>query len=337
MSIIRPFRLITAITTIPKASAKPHPALSGYQSTMSTSSTSQRTTPRNFILDFDGTITTTDTISTLARFGLAHQKSHGKDLSAAWDDIVARYGEDYSSHIKIYKPDVTQRKDLASEIAHLRSLRNIELRSFERVSKSGIFKGISREDWKEAGRKSVRDGDVVVRAGFNAFLVKVRENGRKCGIVSVNFSKSFILGVVEESAREIDLRSMAILANEPDEDGILRGPVVQTGVKAGPVMATSDRKLAVMKNLLSSWSVEGDVYIGDSGTDVECLMAENMTGIVIAREGKSSLMETLQRVNVTVDHLHSYDEFIQPALYWASDFEDMLTSPIFNKHSMKLR
>src|ERR1700710_1834713 len=99
-----------------------------------------------------------------------------------------------------------------------------------------------------------------------------KEKGR-WDIFSVNFSRAFIRGILVTIVSEVE--DVEVLANEPDESGILRGPMSEDG-ELWEAMATSDAKLSAMKYLLHSLDAEsrrrGAVYIGDSGTDIECLM-----------------------------------------------------------------
>ncbi len=282
-----------------------------------------------FILDFDGTITTKDTISALAEFGTATQQANGNDLSATWADVVAWYSEDYSKHIGNYKPGMQERKTLAEEISYYRSLKDIELRSFERVSKSGIFKDIGDGQWESFGRDAVRGGDVRIRHGFGEFVKRASTSGGLWGIVSVNFSTKFIRGVLEASAGP-ESAEVKILANHPNEHGTLMGP-------KGPVLATSDAKLASLKDLLESWKNEWKrfegfatvVYVGDSGTDIECLTTDGVVGIIVSEDGESGLMEIFKRVNANIFHISEYEEKRSSSVYWARDFEEITHSPIF--------
>jgi 2-hydroxy-3-keto-5-methylthiopentenyl-1-phosphate phosphatase len=282
---------------------------------------------RAFFLDFDGTITTKDTISTLFNFALSIQASKGQDLSTARGSILAKYLEDYSQHVKGYFPPEEDRDIMAEEIEYYRSLKVVENRSFERVSRSGLFESITDNEWEEFGRHAVRKGEVVVREGFGDFIEKVEESGGIWGVVSVNFSSHFIRGVLASTVRETS--TVEVLANHPDENGVLSGPKIGKG-EYGLVMATSDAKLASMKSLLNSWrngrrqQFLDVVYIGDSGTDIECLTEEGTTGIVMAEDGNSNLMETLQRVGVDVKHLDSYGAGQKSQLYWARDFREIV-------------
>jgi hypothetical protein len=117
-----------------------------------------------------------------------------------------------------------------------------------------------------------------------------------------------------------------VLANHPDEQGILRGLENEEG-NYGSVIATSDAKLASMKRLLSSWKngpLSKVVYIGDSGTDIECLTEEGTTGIVMAEDSNSNMMETLQLVGVRVEHIDVYRDGQTSDVYWARDFREIV-------------
>jgi thiamine phosphate phosphatase / amino-HMP aminohydrolase len=288
------------------------------------------TQQRAFILDFDGTITLRDTISTLFNFALSTQAAKGRDLTAVRNEILAQYSEDNSKHVSNYSPMKEERTAITQEIEYYRSLNGVETRSFERVSKSGLFRGISKEGWEVFGRNAVKNGEVVVRAGFDDFIKKIEMSGGVWNVVSVNFSSHFIRGVLASAG--VELSTVQLLANQPDENGILLGPECRDGRS---VMATSDAKLASANSLLKLWRSEkgGDfsnvVYIGDSGTDIECLTEEGTTGIVIAEDRNSSLMGILNRVGVNVKHIDVYRGGQESKVYWARDFTEIVRSAIF--------
>lgn len=246
-------------------------------------------------------------------------------MTAARDEILARYSEDYSKHVKYYSPAKEERKTLNQEVGYHRSFKSVETRSFERVSRSSLCKGISNDEWKVFGSDAVKDGDVVVRDGFHDFVKKLDTEGGIWGLVSVNFSSYFIRGVLASAGVESSM--VEVLANQANENGILLGP--ETG-EGDSVMATSDAKLASMKSLLESWSSEpGEefskvIYIGDSCTDIECLTEEGTTGIVMAEDRNSSLVETLNRVGVEVKHIDAYRDGQESTVYWARDFREIM-------------
>ncbi|KAK0119107.1 hypothetical protein ONS95_007971 [Cadophora gregata] len=298
--------------------------------------------PVAFILDFDGTITQKDTISTIANFAIAFHKARGEDFQDSWDINADTYAESYARCLHGYKTAREDRKTLAEEIAYLRATKGIEVGSFTAVSKSGIFQGIGEEQWRQGGRDAIKTGDVNVRKGFRDFIQLLCESGAIWGVVSVNFSSQFIRGVLEASL-EAGAAELEVLANDPDEEGTLRGP------SRGPVMATSDAKLAAMNELLQRWKsrskagVPRVVYIGDSGTDIECLTAEGVIGIVISRRAEPTpgdwmatvMMDMLKRVGLEPVHVGSQQEGKGSSLYWARDFGEIIRSPLLGLETVK--
>jgi 2-hydroxy-3-keto-5-methylthiopentenyl-1-phosphate phosphatase len=288
-----------------------------------------------FILDFDGTITTKDTISTLARFGLYTQAEKGNDLSKAWEEVVKKYGEDYQNHNKNYKPSKEERDTATKEIDYYRSLKEVETISFGRVSASGVFCGISTSDWETFGSEAIEKGEVVVREGFKEFLERIKKQRDLVGVVSVNFSRHFIQGVLQASAGP-QLSQLEVIANHPDENGVLLGPRSQDG-GFGPIMVTSDAKLALMRDLLHSFRGGGKgpefsraIYIGDSGTDIECLVDDNIIGIIISEDGESNLVQILKRLGVELLHISQCQASKSRFMCWARDFREIVESPVLD-------
>lgn len=284
--------------------------------------------PIAFVLDFDGTITQEDTISTIAHFGIACQKTRGNDLENAWYILYDTYGESFSRSFHGYKPAEADRKTVAEEVTYQRALKSLELGSFNRVSQSGIFKEIGDDQWRKFAKDALEKGDVNVRKGFGDFVKQVNKAKATWGVVSVNFSSQFIRGVLAASAGA-GATEIEVLANHPDEEGKLLGP------NDGPVMATSDAKLAAMKDLLqkrksgSKTGFSKVVYIGDSGTDIECLTAEGVIGIAMSTDGKGRLIDILNRIGPSPVHVGSQQEGKSSSLYWARNFEEIIKSPLF--------
>jgi 2-hydroxy-3-keto-5-methylthiopentenyl-1-phosphate phosphatase len=282
-----------------------------------------------FILDFDGTITTKDTINVVMNIGIAYQKANGQDYTTTVEEIVEKYMRDYSSHTERYQPRQKERETLEQEVAYQRSLKDVEHRSFDRVSTSGIFRGISEAEWEEDGRNAVRAGNVSIRNGFKRFVELIEASQCRWAVVSVNFSRSFIMGVLQE-ALERESLDVPILSNSSDIDGILKGPsfvdVDSTSERA--VMATSDEKLNALEYLLNQLKLppyRAVFYFGDSGTDIECLTRNDTTGVVVSEDGESSLMRTLSKIErrpESINKMHAEESDEREAIYWTRDFEE---------------
>lgn len=276
-----------------------------------------------FILDFDGTITKTDTINAILKSVLAVQDARGKDMSRAWKEIVESYSKDYQAYIQSYRPTEEERTTAEEEIQFYRSVGAVEEKSFNRVSNSGVFSGIGEQKLEELGSQAVRSGDVMVQEGFEEFLQSLNKSNMKWAVVSVNFSSAFIKGVLSS----VRLGSnITVLANQPDEHGVLKGP-------KGRVMTTSDAKLEAALGLIGPRDAKATnkvVYIGDSGTDLKCLLADGVIGLVISEDGRSNLLKTMRRIKMNVLHVAEYDEKVSKAVYWARDYLEIIQSPLLS-------
>jgi thiamine phosphate phosphatase / amino-HMP aminohydrolase len=168
------------------------------------------------------------------------------------------------------------------------------------------------------------------------FVEKIKEIGGQWGIVSVNFSEEWIRGVLGNHLRDVE-----ILANQPDETGQLKGPKDENGNR-GELIVTSDGKLAAIKVMLRRLQMEPGtsrvVYVGDSGTDFECLLEGGVIGIVMVEEdGTSKLLDTFKRVSSDPEYMFlenfqeikEYDEGRGKALYFARDFQEIVESNLF--------
>src|ERR1700722_8036889 len=65
-------------------------------------------------------------------------------------------------------------------------------------------------------------------------------------------------------------------------------------------------------------------YIGDSGTDIQCLTENGTVGIVMRADTNSSLIETLNRVGIDVKHISAYKKMRKSAVYQAQNFKEIL-------------
>ncbi|KAJ0162708.1 Uncharacterized protein CTA2_4134 [Colletotrichum tanaceti] len=273
----------------------------------------------NLVLDFDGTITAKDTIGTLAEIALRFQQERGIDLSSAWQQILKDYSQDHAEHVSKYKPGVDERISLADELAYLRGLKEVELRSVQRVEESGLFRGITREDLEKAGNVARMEGPVKLRDGFAELMDMAKENEWAVSVVSVNWSKSFISGVLS------DYGFVVVVANEIETDGSISGPDVLGTPTRDTILTTCDDKLRALRALTSRERAEDAerlVYFGDSTSDIECLLERR--GIVVSSSPDSGLMKTLRRVGYDVPRVQER----QPSsgIVWASTFVEVSKS-----------
>lgn len=71
------------------------------------------------------------------------------------------------------------------------------------------------------------------------------------------------------------------------------------------------------------------VYIGDSLTDLECLMGADI-GICMYTRGEGVLKDVFDRCGQTVPHISEYQVIGHVNLYYANDFEEILQSGLLS-------
>ncbi|CAK7236208.1 hypothetical protein SEUCBS140593_009540 [Sporothrix eucalyptigena] len=327
------------------------------------------------ILDFDGTITVKDTVDQLANFAVAFQEeqnpstSDEKDWDARWTAIVDNYLADHREHKAGYAPAEDARTTLEHELEFLRSLHGVDCRSIYRLRDAKLFAGMGPDQLYEGGRQAVdeesdskdrrEENTVRLRPGFAEFL-KHTSTQRKwpVSIVSVNWSDSWIRGVLGAGDDE-DIRvfankvtaSGAIIPNFPrknapidhDHDHDDNVPFASCSDKAEALEAAVAEATRSRPN-----QSEAVVYMGDSTTDLECLVLAGTKrdagggGIAIASgdgPATSKLIQTLVRLGYAVPHVseaHRFqrprtdDEGDAPRLAWARDYEEILASKILD-------
>jgi hypothetical protein len=136
------------------------------------------------LLDFDGTITCTDTLHALICLSIARTTSaspHSDQcqqttspllpdcmselkttsqkrpntaaLFSLWDDIVREYVAAHTAHSAQYRPREEDRREIDDEFDYLESVKPIEKASVARVGAAGFFAGLV--SWEEAKYESV--------------------------------------------------------------------------------------------------------------------------------------------------------------------------------------
>ncbi|OAQ96725.1 hypothetical protein LLEC1_05333 [Akanthomyces lecanii] len=258
----------------------------------------------HLIFDFDGTITTQDTIGSLASAAIAAQKlSRGANLQPAWDALVQTYLADYDAYRAQFTPREAERISVAQEKLFLGGLKG-----------AALFRNLGPAAMRRLGADAVQNGNVKLRPGFSRIINAARQKGCPVGVVSVNWSADFIRGAVGDVLREDD----AVIANGTREaDGTICGPAALDG----DLLVCAPDKSRAMRQLLQGSEV---VYFGDSATDLECLV-EAHRGVVMADDdgsgGESSLLRMLTRLGFEVPHVEANKKIV-----WAKTFDEVLGS-----------
>lgn len=288
-----------------------------------TNSVQQHTDVRqkmHLVFDFDGTITEKDTIGELAASAITFQKRRiGQNLDNTWAKVVQNYLDDSNAHKETYTPVEEDRTSASQELQFLASMRPIEEASLARVEASGVFNGVDEQTQFDMGVRAVESGSVTLRAGFAALVQLAHDKGWHTSIVSVNWSRAFIEGVLHPRL------TMSVTANEILPDGKIRGPH-----HLGHQLTSAADKIRVLEDMSPAAKGDSMMYFGDSTTDLACLL--RIGGVAIARDDvASSLVRTLRRVGVAVPragHRQQADGG-EATVVWASDFDELLVNGDF--------
>lgn len=278
-----------------------------------------------------------------------------------WNYFVKAYGEDYIAHQAEYRPKAEERRTVREERTWLASLAPIENRSVRRVEDSGLFHGVTTEDVDKVARKALAESQLELRKGWYELFGKLSQDrnsdaarsGNIISILSVNWSERFIrramlaaadsvkhTGTADQQQPTSLIQDMDIRANEIEGLDQAGGSEGKLNKKDSHGIRTSADKLAQMPADCRS-NVEanpqerpssGDhsvVYVGDSATDFECLLAADV-GICIRDEpmgsGQKELANSLKRVGIPVLHVNENPpQDGRKVVWWAKDFGEIAT------------
>ncbi|KAI0125799.1 HAD-like domain-containing protein [Xylariales sp. AK1849] len=277
----------------------------------------------SIFLDFDGTITARDTIGELAKFALRVRAGQGDDLEEEWEGVVKAYMDDYDKHVDEYHMQESARCAPEHEVSFLREMKTVELKSLDRINKCRVFRGITDDEFRQAGQDAVKNATVKIRPGFKRFVEKRVAGGWRIWVISVNWSTAFIDGV-------LDCADVNVVANHVQDDGCVVGPQILNGPGAEPRNLTNScDKLDAMRAVIESESLalRPCFYFGDSITDLECLLKADH-GVIVSDDEDSKLLETLRRIKKRVPHVA--DSEAEHELSWASNYDEITENIVFD-------
>ena len=171
---------------------------------------------------------------------------------------------------------------------------------------------------------------MTIRKGFGEFVQRMgKERGWDVAVVSVNWSGEFIRGVVgvgcEEDAQGVVETVVSNSIAWPG--GRIQGP---SELGTEPLVTAGD-KLRAMESLTARLGEEKVVYLGDSTTDLACLVAADL-GVVMADDAESKLLRALKRIGFDVSHVSEPWEDGR-RLVWARDYDEVLQSGVMESIS----
>ncbi|KAG9748050.1 hypothetical protein KCU73_g7193, partial [Aureobasidium melanogenum] len=306
--------------------------------------------PIHLILDWDGTLTRKDTLSLVGN--IAYHANSSTSLPP-WSDFVNGYMNDYTEHASRYEPTSSARTTIDQERQWLASLTSIENKSVQRVESSRIFKRVKASHVDHIAASSVENGHLQLRSDWDSlFQTLLSSPNNKISILSVNWSARFIRQSLLSASSKLTspanetlysyVTGMDIQANEISNLESAKGSDGRLSKDSSSGIRTSADKLSHLPlrcqqkleicALTREFAEQQDdlvVYIGDSATDLEALLAADV-GICIRDDPTGSsqreLAETLHRIGVDV---RSIDEDIdlkraadeQMVVYWTRGFD----------------
>jgi hypothetical protein len=290
--------------------------------------------PIHWILDWDGTITKRDTLDALVN--IAAKCKPDSPVLTQWERVTEAYITDYERTLKIHMPDGELPSTRSDEKALLKVLKEVEQRSIDRVSESGIFSGLTTEDIDHGAARAIGSEEVGLRKGCGNFLQFVQSrvqyqdgNADRISILSVNWSRQFISACLRAAHGDFaQILPARIFANELE--GITQGAQTTGRICADKekCIISSPDKLASLEVLRETTRCQGKpmttVYVGDSWTDLECLLAADM-GICIRDDPITStqnkLADSLSRIGITCTRLRFVEK--RNCVGWVEDFDEL--------------
>ncbi|SPO22114.1 uncharacterized protein UTRI_02119_B [Ustilago trichophora] len=269
--------------------------------------------------DWDETITSSDTLSLIAP-PESHQL-HGPSFS--------HYTSAYLSDLSEFETSFGPREDWQTQLKFLERIDEVELASVARVEEGGLFKGVTLSSIRERA-----ETEVQFREGWEAFnswlSAEVKEGKLSADVISVGWSGEFIRHALSTQSSSSE-RIPKVYANEIEmdpnnSDDVATGKITkslplslltlqQETAQGRGGIRTGLHKLTVMQALSDS-SGEGvkRVYVGDSTTDLPCLVAADFGLVMKARDQweDSSVRKVIEGTKPPVKRLYEeYEEFLK--------------------------
>ena len=290
-----------------------------------------------WFLDWDGTMTTADTLSVVVSIG--YNKNQDQKLPP-WSYFTDTYLSDYKAHNA--KHQLKRRPSISIEefLSWQESLIEVERASVERVERAGIFANVTVTDIDNVAREAIQSRSVILRPGLASLIEKIQERGDSTTIVSVNWSARFIhscLGSGLDSRTQAKPHKVNIKANDIESGSSAK--LIRTFADEDRGIWTAHDKERIMQTELQAESQQrNSVYVGDSPSDLPCLLLANV-GICIRdkelNSEQSNLQGLLRRFNISCQHIGEYSHKRSTScksvkrLWWAKDFNEIRESALF--------
>ncbi|KAH9860694.1 hypothetical protein J1614_012026 [Plenodomus biglobosus] len=259
----------------------------------------------HWVLDFDGTITQHDTLDALVSIAASTKPSF--PTQERWSQVKQAYLEDYTSTLSRLTPDGTMPSTIREEKALLHQLRAVEQRSLARVSASEIFTGLTWSQLHTGTHHAIAQeaAKIIPRTAFSSFYHQTTTTPDKISLLSVNWSSHFLracLAAFLSSPHPTAAAStLTILSNDIDTLSPTTPHAPSSGHIIPRILSSADKLQHLTRLRNADAANRPVVYVGDSWTDIEALLAADL-GICIRDEpmggSQRQLAEALERLGV---------------------------------------
>ncbi|CCF53051.1 hypothetical protein NDA11_005601 [Ustilago hordei] len=262
--------------------------------------------------DWDETITSSDTLSLIAP----------PDSTQLHGPSFDHYTEAYMSDLSTYFSSHSEPDSWSAQLEFLAGIDEVEVASVGRVEEGGLFKDMPKTELLQRAEK------VQFRDGWDTFYSWLAEQSREgtigaADVISVGWSADFIRQAITNPADGNDAGISKVYANEidMDEDGKGTGKLTKSlplsllnlagGSRGG--IRTGIHKLEIMQALAKEEEVV-KVYVGDSTTDLPCLVNADFGLVMKNKDGfeESSIGKTIARAKPPIKKLYKdHTDFLQ--------------------------
>ncbi|CCE81979.1 Piso0_002667 [Millerozyma farinosa CBS 7064] len=256
-----------------------------------------RKLPSAFLIDWDETITKGDTIHLVAEASNATKKR-----DPPFEYYVSVYNRAYDDYKQEFLTKRGEVNSIEKEMDFQRGMKKVEMSSVNELCKLKFFEGLTVQNLVAQSSK------VSLRENFLDFLGKCRLYNVPVIILSVNWTKLIMESVLRSHGFSEDSMDIQYIVNELEFSG---------GVCTGVFDSSRSVRTGIdkLEYLVKVRSTLGDVcYIGDSSTDIPCLVNSD-AGIVMEN---GSAIKSLQKINVSLSSLSQFDTLEKDVVYYGN-------------------
>jgi len=294
-------------------------------------------------LDWDETLTSKDTLSLIAPSS-PPTPSSSLPSSPRFSTLSLHYMQDLSKHNEIIQSPT----NLRDQMKYLSSIDQVELKSQARVESSGLFKGFEpnlletrvkdltfRRGWASTSEPSSQSEPSasgwiqskskaglldlhVISVGWSAQFIRLGLSSPKGGSFPPDIPKSIVANEIQigkdgkgtgKMTKSNDATRFEDSQVGNDEADNVSSPQEKfSGIRTGIHKLREFRRLRKERGEKLKDEELATIYVGDSQTDLPCLLAANV-GIIIG--DSKSLLQTIERLGLNHNLSRGFEDWKQ--------------------------